>query len=218
MRKIYGVTARNEGQTEAVQALVNPDVDLVVLEGVAGSGKTMLALAAGLHQVLDLKRYTDIIFTRAPVGVGEDIGFLPGTEQEKMLPWCGALTDNLEALHSGKEGGKFSKDSAEDVLKGKIKILAMLFMRGRSFHNRYVIIDECQNLTEQQIKVLVSRAGENTKIVLLGDSKQIDNKKTKVDNNGLDYIVKNVYKEEFIKVVHLPCGERSRLATWVGGL
>lgn len=216
MKKIWGVKPRNGGQEEAIQALVNPDIDLVVLEGIAGSGKTLLALAAGLHQVFDLNRYHDIIFTRATVGVGGSIGFLPGTEEEKMHPWCGALIDNLEELQSGQEGGKFGREMTGHFLAEKIKILSMFHIRGRSFNGRYVIVDECQNMSKSEMKVLVSRAGEGTKVVLLGDVDQIDNKQLNLNTNGLTHILDRAATAEFISVVELPCGERSRLATWAG--
>jgi PhoH-like ATPase len=203
----WGIKAKNEEQKEALKHLMNPEIDLVVLSGTAGSGKTLLALAAGLEQILETKMYREIIFTRAPIGVGEDMGFLPGTEEEKMASWCGALFDNLEFLIG-------SDKLAETIVKTKIKIRAMQFMRGRSFHERWLIIDEAQNITVQQMKVLLTRAGEGCKIVVLGDSSQIDNKKLKQETNALTALLQFRDSVGFVRVVELPAGVRSRLATW----
>ncbi len=201
--KVWGIKPKNDGQKLAIEYLTNPSIDLVVLQGIAGSGKTLLALAAGLEQVVEQRQYKDIIFTRAPIGVGEDMGFLPGEITDKMLPWCGALVDNLEALNVD-----------EGVAESKIKILAMQHMRGRSFHKRYVIIDEVQNITPQQIKVLITRAGEDCKIVCLGDSSQVDNRKLNGQTNGLTFLLHAAKDCEFVKAVVLPDCERSRLAAW----
>ncbi len=203
--KAWGVRSRNPGQEEALKHLLDASVDLVVLQGIAGSGKTLLALAAGLEQVLEQRQYKDIIFTRAPIGVGEDMGFLPGEITDKLLPWMGALVDNLEALNVD-----------EGVAESKIKILAMQHMRGRSFHKRYVIIDEVQNITPQQLKVLVTRAGEDCKIICLGDATQIDNRRLNGQTNGLTYLAHAAKDCEFVKMVSLPDCERSRLAKWAG--
>ncbi len=199
----WGIKHRNKGQEEALKYLMDASIDLVVLQGIAGSGKTLLALAAGLEQVVETRTYKDIIFTRAPIGVGEDMGFLPGEISDKMLPWCGALVDNLEALNVD-----------EGVAESKIKILAMQHMRGRSFHKRYVIIDEVQNITPQQLKVLITRAGEDCKIVCLGDSSQVDNRKLNGQTNGLTFLLHAAKDCEFVKACILPDCERSRLAKW----
>lgn len=183
---------------------------MVILEGVAGSGKTFLALAAGLAQVLDQKNYKEIIFTRAPVALGNDLGALPGTEQDKLLPWCGALMDNLEALVGDDELTKA-------VIETKVKIKAMQFMRGRSLQDRYLIIDEGQNLSLGEVKVLLTRAGEGTKIVLMGDSSQCDNKKLKPGEDAMTKLI-DAYefaKVPYVKYVSLPVSERSRLCKWV---
>lgn len=205
--KVYGIKAKSDEQTEALKALIDCSIDLVVLEGVAGSGKTLLALAAGLEQVLESKGYKEILFTRAPVAVGEDLGFLPGTIDEKMLPWCGGLLDNLEFLIGDSK-------QTEAFVAAKLKILAMQHMRGRSLNNRYLIIDEVQNISVSQLKVLLTRAGENTKVVCLGDVSQIDNKKLNKENNALSLLTKYSHELDFIKVVQLPEGVRSRLCTW----
>ncbi len=203
--KAWGIKARNSGQEEALRYLFDASIDLVILHGIAGSGKTLLALAAGFEQVIEQRQYKDIIFTRAPIGVGEDMGFLPGEISDKMLPWCGALLDNLEALNMD-----------EGTVEQKVKILAMQHMRGRSFNKRYVIIDEVQNITPQQIKVLITRAGEDCKIVCLGDPSQIDNRKLNGQTNGLTYLTHAAKDCEFVKSVLLPDCERSRLSQWAG--
>ncbi len=151
---VWGIQARNREQNFALNLLLDPEVDFVTLQGSAGTGKTLLTIAAGLTQVLDENRYNEIIMTRVTIPVGEDIGFLPGTEEEKMTPWMGALMDNLEVLHGAQEGGSFGKGATQDLLQNKIKIRSLNFMRGRTFLNRFIIIDEAQNLTSKQIKTL----------------------------------------------------------------
>ena len=176
--KVWGLKSKNAQQDESIGYLLDPSIDLVILQGIAGSGKTLLALAAGLEQVFETHMYNDIIFTRAPIAVGEELGFLPGTEGDKMAPWTGGLIDNLEFLTSKCK-------VAQSVLESRIKIKAMCYMRGRSFRSSYVIIDEVQNMSAQQLKVLLTRAGEDCKVVCLGDVKQIDNKKLSIGSNGL---------------------------------
>lgn len=205
--KAYGVKAKCVKQQEAINALLDASIDLVVLEGVAGSGKTLLALAGGLEQVLESRQYREIMFTRAPVSVGDDLGFLPGTVDEKMLPWCGGMFDNLEYLIGDSK-------QTEQFVTSKLKILAMQHMRGRSLNNRYLIVDEVQNISVQQLKVILTRAGENTKVVCLGDSSQVDNKKLSATNNALHFLTQVANNVEFIKVVQLPEGQRSRLCSW----
>ncbi len=202
-KSAWGVKSRNSGQEQALRALLDPSIDLVILQGIAGSGKTLLALAAGLEQVVENRMYKEIVFTRAPVPLGEDMGFLPGEINDKLLPWVGALMDNVEEL--GVD---------DHLVERKIKLLAMMHLRGRSLNNRYVILDETQNLSTQQLKVIITRAGENTKIVCLGDIEQIDTRKLTKENNGLTYLINKAVNNDFIKVIELPDGERSRLATW----
>lgn len=214
MKKAWNIKGRNEQQEQALEALLDPSIDLVVLEGIAGSGKTLMALAAGLEQVLENKMYNRIIFTRAPCPVGEDIGFLPGTEEEKMSPWMGALEDNLETLMGSGNKSKFDREITASILETKIQIKAMQYMRGRSFNRTFLILDEVQNMTLGQIKVLLTRAGEDTKIVVLGDINQVDNRKLTKENNGLAHLVQKAVGQDFIRVINLPVGERSRLATF----
>ncbi len=209
---VWGINARNREQNFTLNLLLDPDVDFVTLQGPAGTGKTLLTIAAGLTQVLDQKRYSEILMTRVTIPVGEDIGFLPGTEEEKMTPWMGALMDNLEVLHSSQEGGSFGRGATQDLLQNKIKIRSLNFMRGRTFLNRFIIIDEAQNLTSKQIKTLVTRAGPGSKIVCLGDIKQIDTPYLTETTSGLTFAVDRFKYWKHSAHMTLTRGERSRLA------
>jgi PhoH-like ATPase len=211
---VWSVTARNREQNFAMNLLMNPDVDFVTLLGQAGTGKTLLALAAGLEQVLDSKRYNEIIITRATVPVGEDIGFLPGTEEEKMQPWMGAFDDNLEVLQRNEEGGagEWGRAATQELIRSRIKVKSMNFMRGRTFVSKFVIIDEAQNLTPKQMKTLVTRAGPGTKIICLGNIAQIDTPYLTEGSSGLTYVVDRFKGWRHGGHVTLARGERSRLA------
>jgi len=211
---VWGVTTRNREQNFAMNLLTDPDIDFVTLAGTAGTGKTLMALAAGLTQVLDDRRYTEIIMTRATVSVGEDIGFLPGTEEEKMGPWMGALDDNLEFLAKGDGGGagEWGRAATNELIKSRIKIKSMNFMRGRTFMNKYVIIDEAQNLTPKQMKTLITRAGPGTKIVCMGNLAQIDTPYLTEGSSGLTYAVDRFKGWQHGGHITLARGERSRLA------
>lgn len=209
---VWGITARNREQNFALNLLLDPEIDFVTLQGSAGTGKTLLTIAAGLTQVLDHTRYNEIIMTRVTIPVGEDIGFLPGTEEEKMTPWMGALMDNLEVLHGAQEGGNFGRGATQDLLQNKIKIRSLNFMRGRTFLNRFIIIDEAQNLTSKQIKTLVTRAGPGSKIICLGDIKQIDTPYLSETTSGLTFAVDRFKHWEHSAHMTLTRGERSRLA------
>ncbi|WP_133501262.1 PhoH family protein [Cognatilysobacter terrigena] len=209
---VWGIHARNREQNFALNALMNPEIDFVSLLGTAGTGKTLLALAAGLAQTMDQQIYREIIMTRATVSVGEDIGFLPGTEEEKMTPWMGALTDNLEVLTSNQEGGSWGRAATNDLLASRIKIRSMNFMRGRTFLSRYVILDEAQNLTPKQMKTLITRAGPGTKIVCLGNLEQIDTPYLTETTSGLTYVVDRFKSWPHSAHITLRRGERSRLA------
>jgi PhoH-like ATPase len=209
---VWGIAARNREQNFALNVLMDPEVDFVTLLGTAGTGKTLLALAAGLAQVMDQQRYREIIMTRATVSVGEDIGFLPGTEEEKMTPWMGALTDNLEVLANPEEGGSWGRQATNDLLASRIKIRSLNFMRGRTFLSRYLIIDEAQNLTPKQMKTLITRAGPGTKIVCLGNVEQIDTPYLTETTSGLTYAVDRFKQWPHAAHVTLRRGERSRLA------
>lgn len=209
---VWGIHAKNREQNFTLNLLMDPDIDFVSLQGPAGTGKTLLTIAAGLTQVLDQNRYTEILMTRVTIPVGEDIGFLPGTEEEKMTPWMGALMDNLEVLHSSQVGGSFGRGATQDLLQNKIKIRSLNFMRGRTFLNRYIIIDEAQNLTPKQIKTLVTRAGPGSKIICLGDIKQIDTPYLSETTSGLTFAVDRFKHWEHSAHMSLTRGERSRLA------
>ena len=211
---VWGVTTRNREQNFAMNLLTDPEVDFVTLAGTAGTGKTLMALAAGLTQVLDDRRYTELIMTRATVSVGEDIGFLPGTEEEKMGPWMGALDDNLEFLAKGEGGnaGEWGRAATNELIRSRIKIKSMNFMRGRTFMNKYVIIDEAQNLTPKQMKTLITRAGPGTKIVCMGNLAQIDTPYLTEGSSGLTYAVDRFKGWAHGGHITLARGERSRLA------
>ncbi|MET0543426.1 MAG: PhoH family protein, partial [Variovorax sp.] len=188
---VWGVSTKNREQNFAMNVLMDPEIDFVTLTGTAGTGKTLMALASGLTQVLDDRRYTEIIMTRATVSVGEDIGFLPGTEEEKMGPWMGALDDNLEFLAKGDGGGagEWGRAATNELIRSRIKIKSMNFMRGRTFLNKYVIVDEAQNLTPKQMKTLITRAGPGTKIICMGNLAQIDTPYLTEGSSGLTFAV-----------------------------
>lgn len=210
---VWGITARNREQSFALNLLCDPECDFVTLIGQAGTGKTLLALAAGLAQTFEAKRFNEIIFTRATVPVGEDIGFLPGTEEEKMAPWMGALEDNLEVLNrSDDSGGEWGRAATNDLIRTRIRIKSMSFMRGRTFINKFLIIDEAQNLTPKQMKTLITRAGTGTKVVCLGNIAQIDTPYLTEGSSGLTYAVDRFKGWAHAGHVTMQRGERSRLA------
>ena len=213
---VWGITARNREQNFAFNILLNPDIDIVTLVGQAGTGKTLLALAAGLAQVLETKRYNEVIVTRVTIPVGEDIGFLPGTEEEKMSPWMGALDDNLEVLSKSdqSEGGEWGRATTQELIRSRISVKSLNFMRGRTFVNKFLIIDEAQNLTPKQMKTLITRAGPGTKIVCLGNIAQIDTPYLTEGSSGLTYVVDRFRGWEHGGHVMLARGERSRLADY----
>ena len=209
---IWGITARNREQNFALNLLLDPDIDFVTILGPAGTGKTLLTLAAGLAQTLESNRYSEIIMTRVTIPLGEDIGFLPGTEEEKMEPWMGALMDNLEVLTQSQEGGNWGRAATNDLLRNRIKIRSLNFMRGRTFLNRFLILDEAQNLTAKQMKALVTRAGPGTKLVCLGNVAQIDTPYLTETTSGLTYVVNRFKGWQHSGHITLLRGERSRLA------
>ena len=212
---IWGIKAKNKEQNFALNLLMDPNIDFISLLGQAGTGKTLLALAAGLVQTLDKKIYSEIIMTRATVSVGDDIGFLPGTEEEKMTPWMGALEDNLDVLNeSDDSSGDWGRAATQDLIKSRIKVKSLNFMRGRTFLNKYLIIDEAQNLTPKQMKTLVTRAGPGTKIVCCGNIAQIDTPYLTEGSSGLTYVVDRFKGWDHNGHVTLMRGERSRLADY----
>lgn len=210
---VWGITARNREQNFALNLLMNPDVDFVSLLGQAGTGKTLLTLAAALTQVLDSKIYSEIIMTRVTVPVGEDIGFLPGTEEEKMAPWMGALEDNLDVLNkTDDDAGEWGRAATQDLIRTRIKVKSLNFMRGRTFLHKFLIIDEAQNLTPKQMKTLITRAGPGTKVVCLGNIAQIDTPYLTEGSSGLTYVVDRFKGWPHNGHITLLRGERSRLA------
>lgn len=220
-KQVWGINARNHRQNYALNLLMDPNVDFVTLMGTAGTGKTLLALAAGLAQTLDSDLYREIIMTRVTISVGEDIGFLPGTEEEKMTPWMGALMDNLEVLSETENQNKnaskmnsWERNVTNDLIMSRIKIRSLNFMRGRTFMNRYLIIDEAQNLTSKQMKTLITRAGPGTKIICLGNVAQIDTPYLTETTSGLTFVVDKFQSWNHSGHVTLLRGERSRLADY----
>jgi PhoH-like ATPase len=212
---VWGIVARNREQNFALNLLMNPNVDFVTLLGQAGTGKTLLTLAAGLMQTLEHKTYTEIIMTRVTVPVGEDIGFLPGTEEEKMTPWMGALEDNLDVLNkTDDEAGEWGRAATRDLIRSRIKVKSLNFMRGRTFINKFLIIDEAQNLTPKQMKTLITRAGPGTKVVCLGNISQIDTPYLTEGSSGLTFVVDRFKGWPHSGHITLQRGERSRLADY----
>jgi len=211
---VWGIQARNREQNFALNLLMDPEIDFVTLLGQAGTGKTLLTLAAALSQTMDDKKYNEIIMTRITVPVGEDIGFLPGTEEEKMNPWMGALEDNLDVLNDSgtSEHGAWGRAATKDFLRSRIRIKSLNFMRGRTFQGKFIIIDEAQNLTPHQMKTLVTRAGPGTKVVCLGNNAQIDTPYLTETTSGATYVVDRFKDWEHSGHATLTRGERSRLA------
>jgi PhoH-like ATPase len=214
---VWGISARNREQNFALNLLMNPDIDFITLLGQAGTGKTLLTLAAGLMQTLESKLYTEIIMTRVTVPVGEDIGFLPGTEEEKMNPWMGALEDNLDVLNKTDDAaGEWGRAATRDLIRSRIKVKSLNFMRGRTFLNKFLVIDEAQNLTPKQMKTLITRAGPGTKVVCLGNISQIDTPYLTEGSSGITYVVDRMKGWAHSGHVTLTRGERSRLADHAG--
>ena len=209
---VWGVFAKNREQNFALNALLDPNVDFVTLLGSAGTGKTLLALAAGLSLTMERKAFTEIIMTRETMPVGQDIGFLPGSEEEKMAPWMGALMDNLELLGSRSGSNEWEQGASQNMMMNRVKIRSLNFMRGRTFLNRYLIIDEAQNLTPKQLKTLITRAGPGTKIICIGNLAQIDTPYLTATSSGLTYVVDRFKGWENSAHITLKRGERSRLA------
>jgi len=214
---VWGIVARNREQNFALNLLMDPEIDFVTLLGQAGTGKTLLTLAAGLAMTLEQKQYSEIIMTRVTVPVGEDIGFLPGTEEEKMAPWMGALEDNLDVLNkSDDDGGDWGRAATRELVRSRIKVKSLNFMRGRTFLNKYLIIDEAQNLTPKQMKTLITRAGPGTKVVCLGNIAQIDTPYLTEGSSGITYVVDRFKGWKHSGHITLQRGERSRLADHAG--
>ena len=206
--KIWGLSARNKEQQFALELLMDPAIPVVSLVGKAGSGKTLLALATALEQTFQTKQYKKIVVTKPVEPVGKDIGFLPGSMEEKMMPWLAPIQDNLQFLMGN------DKATLEMYIdEGQIEVEAMTFIRGRSIANAFIVIDEVQNMTQHEIKTVLTRVGEGTKIILTGDIEQIDNVYIDATNNGLSYVVERLKDESVTGHVTLLKGERSKVAT-----
>ncbi len=208
----WGIQARNQEQNFALNLLMDPEMDFVSLLGPAGTGKTLLTLAAGLEQTLEQNRFAEIIMTRATIAIGEDIGYLPGSEEEKMTPWMGALADNLEVLGQPESGGEWGRAATADLIHSRIKLRSLSFMRGRTFVRRLLILDEAQNLTSKQMKALITRAGPGTKVVCMGNLGQIDTPYLTESSSGLSWAVQRLRNWPHSGHITLQRGERSRLA------
>lgn len=206
---IWGIRPRNVQQTMAFEMLLRADIPLVTLTGKAGTGKTLLALAAGLLQTEDLSRYKKLLVARPIVPVGKDIGFLPGEKEEKLRPWMQPIFDNLEYLFNTKKPGELDAILAG---MGSIEVEALTYIRGRSIPEQFIIIDEAQNLTKHEVKTILTRVGERSKIVLMGDPEQIDHPYLDEYNNGLTYVVERFKDQKLAGHVKLIKGERSMLA------
>lgn len=218
-QSVWGIKARNREQNFALNLLMDPEIDLVSLLGSAGTGKTLLTLAAGLSQTMDENRYREVIATRATVAIGEQIGYLPGTEEEKMTPWMGALMDNLEVLASpAGSANDWGRAATADLLHSRVRIRSLSFMRGRTFLEKFIILDEAQNLTAKQMKTLITRAGPGTKVVCLGNIGQIDTPYLTESTSGLTYVVDRLKDWPHSGHVTLQRGERSRLADYASAV
>ncbi|HWR79712.1 MAG TPA: PhoH family protein [Pseudomonas sp.] len=198
-QEAWGLRPRDVYQSLALYALLDPDIHLVNLSGAAGSGKTILALAAAIEQTMVSKRYRRIIATRSVQGLDQEIGFLPGTEAEKMEPWLGAITDNLEALHMDDESTHGSVDYI--LQKVPLQFKSLNYIRGRSFQQSLILIDECQNLTPHQMKTIITRAGNGSKVVCLGNLAQIDTPYLSATSSGLTYLTERF--KDFPHGVHV---------------
>ncbi|RST75360.1 PhoH family protein [Siminovitchia acidinfaciens] len=206
---IWGIKPRNVQQTMAVELLFRPDIELITMIGKAGTGKTLLALAGGLMQTEDMKRYKKLLVARPIVPVGKDIGYLPGEKQEKLRPWMQPIYDNLEYLFNTKKPGELDSILAG---MGTIEVEALTYIRGRSIPKQFIIIDEAQNLTKHEVKTILTRVGEGSKIVLMGDPQQIDHPYLDEYNNGLTYVLEKFKEESAAGHIKLIKGERSDLA------
>ena len=206
---IWGIVPRNVEQRMAMNLLLDPNISLVTLVGRAGSGKTLLAAAAALHHVIDggTSGYYTALLSRPIQPMGKDLGFLPGTVEEKLQPWMAALNDNLELLIGDHRQLDMYKD------EGLLQVESLTHIRGRSIPNSFIVLDEAQNLTPQEIKTVITRVGEGSKIVLTGDIEQIDNRENNTTSNGLTHVIEKLKKYEITGHIVLTKGERSELSS-----
>lgn len=213
--RIWGIKARNVQQTMAIELLLREDINLVTMIGKAGTGKTLLALATALMQTEDLGKYHKLLVARPIVPLGKDIGYLPGEKGEKLRPWMQPIYDNLEYLFNTKKPGEL-----DAILSGinSIEVEALTYIRGRSIPEQFMIIDEAQNLTKHEIKTILTRVGERSKIILMGDPEQIDHPYLDEHNNGLTYVVEKFKGQQISGHVKLVKGERSMLAQLAANL
>jgi len=212
---VWGINAKNKQQQFALDLLLNDDIRLVTLVGKAGTGKTLLALAAGLEKTIEARTFQRLVVSRPVFPLGKDIGFLPGDIEEKLRPWMQPIRDNLDFLMgasavAGRAKGKKDLQSLFDL--GMIEVEPLTYIRGRSMPNQYLIVDEAQNLTPHELKTIITRAGEGTKIVLTGDPYQIDNPYIDSSSNGLTFVVERFKEEPIAGHITLVKGERSDLA------
>ncbi|WP_054956634.1 PhoH family protein [Paenibacillus dakarensis] len=212
---VWGIAARNAQQRMALELLLNDDIPLVTITGKAGTGKTLLALAAGLCKVEDDHKYKKLLIARPVVPMGKDIGYLPGEKDEKLRPWMQPIYDNLEYLFDTKKSGDIDK-----ILMGlgSIQVEALTYIRGRSIPGQFIIVDEAQNLSRHEVKTIVSRAGEGSKVILMGDPEQIDHPYLDAVSNGLTYVVERFKQEGLSGHITLTKGERSKLAQMAADL
>jgi len=218
---VWGLHPKNVEQSFALDLLLNEDIQLVTLVGKAGTGKTLLAIAAGLQKTLDENRYQRLLVSRPIFPMGKDVGYLPGDIEQKLNPWMQPIFDNIEFLMGGTENrrrGGAARGIQELINQDMLNIEPLTYIRGRSIPNQYLIVDEAQNLTPHEIKTILTRAGDNTKIVLTGDCYQIDNPYVDSSSNGLAYVVERMKGEEISGHTTLVKGERSPLAELASNL
>lgn len=211
-KTVWGITHKNVEQKCVMDALLDDNIKLVTISGKAGTGKTLLAIACGLQKVVDEAKYRRLLVSRPIVPMGNDIGYLPGDINEKLGPWMQPIFDNIDFLFNTGEKKKSFDAYMELENSGILKIEALTYIRGRSIPDQFIIIDEAQNLTKHEVKTIISRAGENTKIILTGDPDQIDNPKLDSINNGLSYVIERFKDQEIAAHIELTKGERSELA------
>ncbi|MEI7440174.1 MAG: PhoH family protein [bacterium] len=219
---VWGLHPKNVEQSFALDLLLNDEIQLVTLVGKAGTGKTLLAIAAGLLKTLDEGKFQKVLVSRPIFPMGKDVGYLPGDIEQKLNPWMQPIFDNIEFLMGGAENRRRSssvvRGMQELINQGMLQVEALTYIRGRSIPNQFLIVDEAQNLTPHEIKTILTRAGDNTKIVLTGDCYQIDNPYVDSTSNGLAYVVERMKQEEISGHISLVKGERSMLAELASNL